>query len=375
MHMRHRGGRLEPRRILALGNAGKPGRVSSDLRWCLVLLVGAITVFVLVVGVLALSLPLARGSSQARAERWLFAAIAFAAAALAFVSGRFFRQRSAELPRRRLVIDRNGIAFESGTHKSERVVDFARPFGLTLLGNGARDRIVLAVTTQERTLYLAAQAKPDDRRAHPRLVSWACTVADDDLVLDATGPDGKPLSLSLEDFDVLVQTLLGVDRGALDRCFLSDARGSPVVLDEHELRVGRKAFDLHAPLEWRATLFQEPLALVLTTNERDPTPSPGRGILVYQATWVRQGSSEAVLVSVLSSLPHVGASLPLAGEAPEIASAMLRDLRLMQATADSPPPQELRVAIEHVYMPRLRAALDRAPHASHKDIPSGTAAL
>jgi hypothetical protein len=150
-----------------------------------------------------------------------------------------------------------------------------------------------------------------------------------------------------------------------------------VVLDENELRLGRKAFDLRSPLEWRATLFQEPLAPVVGANDRDSSSfAAGKGVLVYQATWVRQGSSEAVLVSVLSSLPHLaGSGMPPAGEAPEIASAMLRDLRLMQASADVPPPQELRVAIEHMYMPRLRAALDRAPRASHRDIPSGTAAL
>jgi hypothetical protein len=361
---------------MALGSARELGRASNDLRWCLVLLVGAVAVLFFVLGVLAMHRPLAPGSSQTRAARWLLSAIASAAAALVFVSGRFFLRRSAQLPRRRLIIDRTGIAFESGPQRIDRVVDFSRPFGLTLLANGNRERIVLAVTTAERALYVAALAKADDRGTHRNLLSWACTVADDDAVLDATGPDGAPLSLTLADLDDLVTALLAVDRAALDRCFLSDARGAPVVLDENELRLGRKAFDLRSPLEWHATLFQEPLAPVLATSDRDSSAAAGKGILVYQATWVRQGSSEAVLVSVLSSLPHLtGSGLPPAGEAPEIASAMLRDLRLMQASADAPPPQELRVAIEHMYMPRLRAALDRAPRASHRDIPSGTAAF
>jgi hypothetical protein len=219
-------------------------------------------------------------------------------------------------------------------------------------------------------------AGADERRAHQRILSTACTVADDDAVLDATAPDGAPLCLRLRDLADMVETLLAVDRGALDRCFLSDVRGAPVVLDGNELCLGRKAFDLRAPLEWRATIFQEPFGAVVATSDRDPTPSRCSGLMVYQATWVRQGSSEAVLVSVLSSLPSAASSkMPSAAEVPEVASAMLRDLRLMQATPDKPPPEELRVAIEHVYMPRLRAALDRAPRASERDMPSGTAAV
>ena len=46
----------------------------------------------------------------------------------------------------------------------------------------------------------------------------------------------------------------------------------------------------------------------------------------------------------------------------------------MQATPEAPPPSDLCVGIERTYMLRLRAALDRAPRASHRDIPSGAAA-
>jgi hypothetical protein len=351
------------------------GRASADLRFCAIVLVGSVVVLLLVVGALLANRPLVHGASQMRAERWMLAAIAVVAGALAFVSGRFFTRRSARRPRRRLVIDRNGISFETGSKASEQVVDFSRPFGLTLLGNEARERIVLAVTTSERALYVAARAKTEDRLPYRNLLASACTVADEDAVLDATGPDGAPLLLAIADLGDLVDALLVVDGAALDRCFLSDARGAPVVLDPNELRLGRKAFDLRAPLEWHATLFQEPVAPVVALSDRDVGAGPSRGILIYQATWVRQGSSEAVLVSVLSSLPQTSGPVPLpSGEAPEITSSMLRDLRLMQANADSPPPADLRVAIEHMYMPRLRRALDRAPRASHKDMPSGTAA-
>ncbi|HEY3592500.1 MAG TPA: hypothetical protein VGL13_01450, partial [Polyangiaceae bacterium] len=253
---------------MALGSARELGRASKDLRWCLVVLIGAVAVMLFVIGVLLTKRTLAHGSVLIFAARCLLVTIASAAAALAFVSGRFFLQRLAQLPRRRLVIDRGGISFEAGPHRSERIVDFSRPFGLTLLANGNRERIALAVTTAERTLYVATIAKADERAEHRTLLSSACTVADDDAVLDATGPDGAPLTLNLADLDDLVKALLAVDRAALDRCFLSDARGLPVVLDENELRLGRKAFDLRAPLEWHATLFQEPLAPVLATTDR-----------------------------------------------------------------------------------------------------------
>jgi len=160
----------------------------------------------------------------------------------------------------------------------------------------------------------------------------------------------------------LLRILLREDRGAFDRCFLSDTRGSPVVLDGAELRIGRKWFDLRAPLRWRASLFQEPFGGAFPSSDLDASQSFASGVMIYQATWVQQGMSEAVLVSLLGSL--ASASPPATGprgETPEIVSAVLRDLRLMQAAPGPPPPFELRVGIEHMFMLPLRAALDRAP--------------
>jgi hypothetical protein len=122
-------------------------------------------------------------------------------------------------------------------------------------------------------------------------------------------------------------------------------------------------------------LFQEPFGAVLPANDRDATPAPAAGVMVYQATWVRQGVSEAVLVSLVGSLGSLSTVTASGAEMPEVASAVLRDLRLMQAAPEPPPPAELRVGIEHTFMLRLRTALDRAPRPSHRDIPSGAAAL
>jgi hypothetical protein len=97
--------------------------------------------------------------------------------------------------------------------------------------------------------------------------------------------------------------------------------------------------------------------------------------MVYQATWIRQGGNEVVLVATLASLAggtSAGGGF-VEGDAPDVQRAVLRDLRLMQASPDMPPPRELRVGIERVYMLPLRAAVDRAPRSSRKDMPSGAA--
>jgi hypothetical protein len=289
---------------------------------------------------------------------------------------------------RRLALDASGVRLESAAKSNalgyssetlaggsparrEPLVDFSQPFGMTLLANQMRDRIVLAVTTAQRAVYFGAHLDADERRTYSKFISGASTVSDDDAVLDATGPDGVPLQMRIRDLQDLATALLRTDRQAFDRCFLSDTHGIPVVLDGPVLRIGRNGFDLRAPLEWRATLFQEPFGAPMPLSDLDATLSPSAGVMVYQATWVRQGVSEAVLVSLLASLSSLSLpdDLPL-GERPEVASAVLRDLRLMEATPDAPPPRELRVGIERMYMLRLRAALDRAPRASHKSLPS-----
>ncbi len=71
---------------------------------------------------------------------------------------------------------------------------------------------------------------------------------------------------------------------SVERVFLSDAAGQAVILDRAELRVGARRIDLMAPLEWRASLFQERGAHMAS---------------VCQATWVNQGDVEIVLVAPL----------------------------------------------------------------------------
>jgi hypothetical protein len=277
-----------------------------------------------------------------------------------------------------LLVEPSGIRLVTGGGSTlgEPLVALDRSFGLTLLCDRTRQRIALAVTTDEQTLYVGATVGAADRRVLPSLLARACTLPDDEQALDAVASDGRPLRVPLRELARLYELLDRRDGRAASRCFLSDARGSDVVLDGEELRVGRKSFHLNAPLEWRALLFQEAIgSWSLGVSDTDPRSSAAAAVLVYQATWVRQAGAEAVLVSLLPSLAGAGPAVgPIpAGDGPELQRALLRDQRLMQALPDQPPPRDLRVAIERPYMLPLRIALDRAPRASRSDTPSAAA--
>ena len=364
-------------RIIALAGLREPSRSKTELYSCLALLFGAIATLTAVVTYLVMAPRGPVPSSNLTGARWLLTILGLVTGVLAFFSARLFWRRRANVPLRRLRVDATGIVFEAPGHRDlgrrqqERLIDLSGSFGMTLLSDPIRHRLVLAVTATGRAVYFSARVDSEERRIYRSLLSHASTVSDDDAVLDAMGPDGDPLELKLRDMSILVDTLLERDDMALDRCFLSDTHGAPVVLDSHELSIGKKGFDLRAPLEWRAMLFQEPFGTVMAVSDRQAEATPPGGVMVYQATWVRQGVSEAVLVSLIPSLSSVSVPpSPPEGEVPEVASAVLRDMRLMQASPEPPPPAELRVGIERMFMLRLRAALDRAPRASHKDIPS-----
>ncbi|MET0593668.1 MAG: hypothetical protein ABW133_13275 [Polyangiaceae bacterium] len=364
-------------RIIALATAREPSWSKTELYSCLALLFGAIATLTAIITYLAMAPSVPIAAANLTGARSLLASLGLVTSVLAFFSARLFVRRRVKRPLRRLRIDAGGIALETVSHRDprrvlqERLIDLSSTFGITLLSDPVRHRLVLAVTGTGRAVYFSARVNPEERHAYRRLLSHTSTVSDDDAVLDALGPDGAPLELKLVDMNAFLEFLLLRDDMAMDRCFLSDTHGAPVVLDNHELHIGRQGFDLRAPLEWRAMLFQEPFGTVNPVSDREPAQNPPGGVMVYQATWVRQGISEAVLVSLIPSVSSVATPPhPPVGEVPEVASAVLRDLRLMQASPEPPPPAELRVAIERMYMVRLRAALDRAPRASHKDIPS-----
>jgi hypothetical protein len=261
-------------------------------------------------------------------------------------------------PRRGLELDGDRLSFRSAG-RLQALLSTASPFGVTLLATPRRDRAVVLITSAAGTFYIGAHFNVDARRAAAHVLDRATTVGGDDVGLESIAPDGDPLLIAPEDFVTLLDTLSARSPSCLDRFVLTDARGGELKLDGRELHAGSRNIDLDAPLEWRAIVFQEAF---------------GQAVAVYQGTWVRQGDSELVLVCLLPSLgPAIFADIDLAGldraegRAPKAPlSGLLRDIRLMQATPEPPPPTEQRVAIDRHFMLPIRCALDRAPRPSQQ---------
>jgi hypothetical protein len=225
-----------------------------------------------------------------------------------------------------LVLDHQGVK----TPGAPPLVVWAEPFGVTVLASPDRSRLALAFTSAQATRFLAVRVlDAGDAAEAPSLFARAVSAADADLRSREAG------ALCAADAEKLLSTLARRAPGALDRMYLQDASGDPVVLDRGELRVGARRIDLSAPLEWRAFVFEEPGV---------------HAVSVCQATWVRQGDGEVVLVAPLGE-----SSASLQGA---------QDARLMQSVTGEPPPRELRRAVDRLFMLPLRRALDRAPHGS-----------
>jgi hypothetical protein len=235
----------------------------------------------------------------------------------------------------------------SGPSVQHFVLSASAPFGVTLVATRRRDRLVAAITTAAGTFYVGASFDDAERRQYAGLLARASVVSNDEAGLEAVAPDGEPLELGAADLVALLGSLSHLDAGSADRLLLSDARGAPVTLEGHELRVRDLRFDLTVPLDWRAIVFQEPF---------------GQAVAIYQGTWIRQAAAEVVLISLLPSIAPLGSVGPADTIGlPELDRATVRDLRLMQATPEEPPPADQRVAIDRIFMLPLRAALDRAP--------------
>jgi len=255
--------------------------------------------------------------------------------------------------RRGLLLRYQDLRFKPGAGDLARtVLDRDKPFGATLLSTHRRDRLVLVLTSDAGVFHVGTTVDEASLPVLHGLLRHTTTVAGEDGAFEAIGPDGEPVLLAPEDFVGLVSELSADDPACLDRVIATDTRGAPIELDEGELRVDKLAFDLNAPLEWRALVFQEPFGQVMT---------------LYQGTWIRQGGSEVVLVSLLPSLGPILEVEP--GEIALLDREVLRDLRLMQASAENPPPREQRHAIERLLMMPIRSSLARAPRKSRQPSP------
>jgi hypothetical protein len=276
--------------------------------------------------------------------------LALAAIVVVMRRRRAARPRRFRTPLRGLTLQGDRLSFHGSDHPAKTVISTSEPFGITLIATRRRDRLTLALSSSQGTLYVGAAFNAESRRIFSSLLARASTVGSEEVALDAVAPDGVPLTLPPEVLAALIDALARIDGGAQDRFVLSDVRGAPIVLDGQELRIREQRFDLSAPLEWRGIVFQETF---------------GNVVAVYQGTWIHQGAAEIVLVSLLSSLgpPSAPSDVESAGVV-ELDRAALRDLRLMQATPDEPPPADRRVALDRVFMFPLRSALDRAPRPS-----------
>ena len=203
---------------------------------------------------------------------------------------------------------------DGGLHRVDRatritLVEWAEPFGVTVLASADRATILIAVTSPGATRYIPATVRDaEDASAAVTILERATTAAACDL------REGDDAALSAGDAEKLLAAIGRHAAAALDRVYLSDASGHAVVLDRSELRVGTRRIDLSAPLEWRASLFQE------------------RGVLtasICQATWVRQGEVEIILVSPLAAdgtwMGDANVAVRAAGRGPAAKRAVAHD--------------------------------------------------
>ncbi|MDB4937166.1 MAG: hypothetical protein JWP87_4138 [Labilithrix sp.] len=230
---------------------------------------------------------------------------------------------------------------EDGT---KSIVKWDAPFGVALLASYGRPTAVLAFTTPTQTRYVPARI--DDRsEADDELLARIAVLADLDLVDDVV----HEAALTAAATASLVRRLEDHDKDALGRVYLSDGKGMPIALDRATLAVGDRSFDLSSQLEWRPLMFHE---------------STGQALALYQATWIKQGGSEVVLVAPMPSSLVPRGSNAHRDATGRLGRALTRDLRLLQAPAENPPSRDVRVAIDRPFMMAVRRVLDDAPLAA-----------
>jgi hypothetical protein len=251
------------------------------------------------------------------------------------------RRRPARVSATFVEADAGGVTRVTPNGKKS-LVRWETPVGISLLASYGRPTALLAFTTATETRYVPARI--DERtEADDELFARIAVLADLDLV-DGVAHDA---SLSASSAADLIRVLERRQRGALGRAFLSDGVGTPIALDRATLSVGDRVFDLTSAVEWRALMFHE---------------STGQAAALYQATWIRQASAEVVLVAPMpASIVPRDAQQKATGK---LGRALTRDLRLLQAPAEPPPPHEVRVAIDRPFMMAVRRVLDDAPLAS-----------
>lgn len=211
------------------------------------------------------------------------------------------------LPNRRsgaLEIDARGLVRVDPEGGRDRLIDFSKPFGVTLMVSKRSGNAWLGFTTPERTGLLRTQSRAFEGETFLTI--------DEDL-------DAGLSELAPEEAKALLQALRAQEHSAFEKMYLTGSQGESIVLEGPLFRVDNARFDLVLPYECRHFAFVERV---------------GRVDGLYEATWLRQGLSEVVLVSAMG--PE--AETPVA----------------------QPPPQGLRHAVDRAFFPPLLSVLSHA---------------
>jgi hypothetical protein len=245
-----------------------------------------------------------------------------------------------------ILLDGNGIWRTNGDGDAACVARWDEPFGVTVLANPSKTRALFAFSSAQRTRVVAvridsAQAADAARRCLDRAVPVTDADLDDALGGIGRGLSGKSAAQLFAELEKRAAPAIG-------RVYLFDSGGTQVALEGDKLRARDKVIDLADPLEWRSFTFHEgTLGVGAGAGAGSAGDAPPAAVTLYHATWTRQGPTELVLVC------------PIPAEA---SSWGLR-------SADPPPPRELRVAVDRLFMIPLRKALEAAPRISRAGAP------
>jgi hypothetical protein len=230
-------------------------------------------------------------------------------------------------PRASIAVDALGVWRVGANGEAAPIARWDEAFGVITLVNPYRTKAVLAFTCAERTRLIAVRIESGPQGAW---LDDAVTVTDADLDDALLGL--RHGSLSGKSADALVAAVARRNQTALGRLELVDASGGKITLEGSRLEARGKVVDLGEPVEWRSFTFHD----------------GGAGVVVYQATWVRQGTIELVLVC---PLPPDASSLGLG------------------RSSNHPPEREQSVAVDRLFMAPLRRALEGAPRISRAGAP------
>lgn len=258
-----------------------------------------------------------------------------------------------------LIADRAGILLVTQDAPAARVFSLAPKFGFVLFTNADRSTLVVALTNGRSSLWVGAEVGPTDRKRLSWLMAHAVTACREDLAMAIQSAHGPVMLVDTTSLLRLIDLMTQVDAASFGRVMLTDNLGREVVLERDRLQTPRCTIRLDQPVEWRGIVFRE-----------------GHGAMgvEYQGTWVRQGKSEMVLVSLMAGDVRLSIHEIETRTVGWQDAMLLQDAVLANGTPSAPPPVEQRVAVDRLFMLPLRRALDAARFEKRDSIP-GDASL